>query len=154
MDVGFLRHRSKAVAFDPFDAFYLPVSGSGELERPGPEIEIWRIRGATVPEGDSHSVRELFSRAYTRGTTETLQRHGASEAMDLLQRAGRLDPQNPEVYFITAYFAQGANRTMEAIENYGRHLERQPMSVAAYNNLGTLYERMGQTDRAEARLLD
>ncbi len=29
---------SKAVAFDSFDAFYLPVSGSGELERPGPEI--------------------------------------------------------------------------------------------------------------------
>ena len=145
---------SSAVAFDPFDAFYVPVSGAGELQRPGPEIEIWRIPGAPVAERELHSVGELFSRAYTRGITETLQRRGAQEAVDLLLRAGRLDPKNPEVYFITGYFAQRAKNTANAIENYSRHLELQPMSVAAYNNLATLYEGMGETGRAEARLLD
>ncbi len=145
---------SGAVVFDPFDAFYVPVSGAGKLERPGPEIEIWQIPGAPVPEPNAHTVRELFSRAYTRGITETLQRRGLQEANDLLQRASRLDPENPEVYFITGYFAQRANSTTKAIENYGRYLELQPASVAAYNNLATLYEGMGETDRAEARLLD
>ena len=145
---------SKAVAFDRFDAFYLPVSGASALERPGPEIEIWRIPGAPVPDHEAHSVRELFSRAYTRGITETLQRRGSQAAGELLQRAARLDPENPEVFFITGYFAQRANNTAMAIESYSRYLERRPKSAAAHNNLATLHERMGAADRAEARLLD
>jgi tetratricopeptide (TPR) repeat protein len=142
---------SPEVRFDWFDAFYLPVSG--DLQRPGPEIEIWQIADCPVPVADSFSFRKLFSMAYAPGVAETLQVRGAREAAVLLQRARMLDAANPEVYFIAAYFAQKADKAAEAVGNYRRFLTLQPTNATAYNNLAALYESTGETALAEASLL-
>ncbi len=145
---------SSAVRFDPFDAFYLPIAAADAVERPGPDIEIWRIPGCHIPDKNPTHARALVSRAYTRGITETLRKDGAQGALDLLHRAEELDPTNPEVYFVGAYFAQKAGDLEEADANYRRSLELEPTNSAINNNLAMLYESMGATDHAEIHLLE
>jgi hypothetical protein len=38
-----IRDPSPAVVFDPLCIDYLPLAGFGELERPGPNLTIWRV---------------------------------------------------------------------------------------------------------------
>lgn len=41
----------RATAYDPQDAYYVPMSGFDEVERPGPEIRVYRRRSTATSDG-------------------------------------------------------------------------------------------------------
>ena len=74
-----------------------------------------------------------------------------SDGLELLQKALRRDPGNPEVRLYLARAYQDLGRAREAEESYRAILQERPNNYAAYNDLGWLLYQQGRTrDAAEA----
>ena len=69
-------------------------------------------------------------------------------AIDLFQRAGKLDPKHKDVWFNlgNAYMAIG--QPDEAIAAYKKQIENNPYDAYAYNGLGLAYEQQSHFDEA------
>ncbi len=74
-------------------------------------------------------------------------------ALELLQRAHRLEPDNPHILGELGQAAQAAGQVDRATEHYQRALAMAPDDVAALCGLAQVHERMHRLDQA-AQLLD
>jgi len=137
--------------YDPLDAFYVPLSGFGNIERPGPDVEIWKMRDYPIPEDCPWRMRELFAQAYVRGTMEMLGKGRTEEAVSLGQRALELDENCRDAYFVLGAIFQQNGDLGQAEAFYQRQLRSPPLltNAATYHNLGIIYEKEGEVEKAE-----
>ena len=138
--------------YDPLDALYVPLSDFGTLAQPGPEVEIWRVKGVVLPQGGRLAVREIFARGYATGAAEMVARGSEELATALANRALELDPQSAEAYFILGFLAHRAGRVEAALALYTRQLGLQPTSAGTYHNMAEIHEGLGQLVQAEQQL--
>lgn len=71
--------------YDPIDAYFVPVGAFGDLEGPGPTIEIWRVHGARPLAASQGSAREVIAGAILRGALAALEA-GRPDDFALLER--------------------------------------------------------------------
>jgi tetratricopeptide (TPR) repeat protein len=71
------------------------------------------------------------------------------EALTLLERAAKIDPDNEEVQYHLAFSLSRLNRPEEAIQHYQRTLEIFPDYAEARINLGNLFMNQGSFQEAE-----
>lgn len=138
--------------YDPLDALYVPLGDFGELARPGPEVEIWRMKEVSLPPQGRLAVRAVFARGYVAGAGARLSQGSEEEVVALAKHAIDLDPRCAEAYFLLGFLAQRAGQTEEALALYARQLELQPASAGTYHNMAMAYQSLHQTDQAERML--
>lgn len=138
-------------AYDVLDAFYLPLGGYGALDRPGPEIEIWKVRGYPLATKGGMEVAQIFARAYVAGAASGLGTKKLAEAAELAQRALALDGESADAWYSLAMARQLAGDLDEAERLYWRRLELDDSlgQGAAMYNLGAVYEGRQEWERAE-----
>ena len=137
--------------YDVLDAFYLPLGGYGELDRPGPEIEIWRVHDNPIVSGRSWNVPQVFARAYVAGAASNLGQGDLAEAAATARRALVFDEESADAYYTLAMSRHIAGDMAEAELFYLRclNLESPAGKAAVLFNLGVLYERLGEFEKAE-----
>jgi len=133
-------------SYDPQDAFYVPLAGGGTIERPGPQIEIWRLHNYRNNEGALQTVHTTFAQAYMRGATEALGKKENMRAIELSTRALDLDPNCADAYFILAFIQHRAGELPQAEALYQRQLSLDN-NAATLMNLALIYEKKNETER-------
>lgn len=86
-------------AYDPLDAYFIPLGDFGDLRQPGPQIEVWQLRGQPPSEGRPGSGRQLFAAAFMRAAQSMLEEGKAKDFLDLAGRACDLDPAQADTRF-------------------------------------------------------
>jgi tetratricopeptide (TPR) repeat protein len=71
------------------------------------------------------------------------------EAIEELDRAANLDPNNPYRYSSRAYLKDRIGDLAGAIADYEKAIELDPEDAVAYNNLGLVEEKMGRKEKAQ-----
>jgi Tfp pilus assembly protein PilF len=104
---------------------------------------IERALAINPEEAQAHSKRAWIRMHYERDW------RGAEASF---RRALELEPRNASALRSTGALAVCLDRPSEAIEFYLRALESDPLSTAAYNNLGYAYSLVGQRAEAEKAL--
>jgi tetratricopeptide (TPR) repeat protein len=79
-------------AYDPLDAYFIPLGDFGELRQPGPEIEVWQLRGPPSSGSRLQSGRQRFAAAFMRAARSMLEEGKAGDFLELAGRACDLDP--------------------------------------------------------------
>jgi tetratricopeptide (TPR) repeat protein len=141
----------EGIGYDPVDALYVPLSGSQKLDRPGPQIEVWRMRQYPVEPLRPRTVREIFAQAHVRGAASALGQGRSEEAIALAQRALELDPRCGDAWFaLGAMYQKGAELHL-AEQCYLRQVRLQPplRSASTLHNLGMIYEAQSRVEEAE-----
>ena len=71
------------------------------------------------------------------------------EALQELDRAANLDPNNPYRYSSRAYFKDRVGDFLGAIEDYEKAIALDPEDAIGYNNLGIVEEKLGRKEKAQ-----
>ncbi|MFP5471021.1 MAG: tetratricopeptide repeat protein [Bacteroidia bacterium] len=71
------------------------------------------------------------------------------EALDYLDRAANLEPNNSYRYSSRAFIKAALGDVQGGIEDYEKCIELDPEDAIAYNNLGMLQEQLGYKKQAE-----
>lgn len=137
-----------APSYDPIDAYYLPVGDFGDLEQPGPEIEIWRWKQYPVPAPQSQTTATLFAAGYARGAGEALGEKDGERALVLAERAVSLDPQGAKALSALAQVRLQRGENAAAAQLYERLLAQTAGGVEEHNNLGIAYWAAGEREKA------
>ena len=136
-----------APRYDPIDAYYLPIGGFGDLERAGPEIEIWRVGFGKSTSWTT--LKGAFAQAYVLGGMTRLQARDLSAALALVQRGLQIDPRCTEGYLVSAYLMEKAGRDGDAVPFYQMALALEPVNADSWIELGNAHWRLA--DEAAAR---
>ncbi|MGA8581588.1 MAG: tetratricopeptide repeat protein, partial [Bryobacteraceae bacterium] len=75
---------------------------------------------------------------------------GTAEALELLEQARLIAPDDPSVAAETGRVLLAAGRPAEALGQFGRALALAPRDANNYNNRGVALEALGQTEAARA----
>ena len=136
--------------YDMLDAFYLPLGGYGDLDRPGPEIEIWKVRGYPAVATGHWQVPQIFARAYVAGAASELGAKNFAKASALAQRALAIDDKSADAWYSLAVARQLAGDLEEAELFYRRRLDLDDAQGKAVtmHNLGAIYESREEWDQA------
>jgi tetratricopeptide (TPR) repeat protein len=145
------RGRGVTIQILPADA----ISGHARLQLADAEREAGALRAAAE---DYAGARYHGLPAATTGALENnaaivdiaLGRHAQAERATHQARA--VDPESPAYLMTAAYAAARAGRIDTAIRRYGATLRADPTTFGAANDLGVLYARRGDTQRAVAVL--
>ncbi|WP_143090813.1 tetratricopeptide repeat protein [Thermoflexibacter ruber] len=73
------------------------------------------------------------------------------EALELLDQAQNLEPNNPYRYSSRAFIKEALGDLAGAIEDYQKAIALDPEDMVAYNNLGLLEEKLGYKQAAEQK---
>ena len=138
-------------SYDIFDAFYLPLGGYDGLERPGPDVEIWRLRDYPQGVGTRQETRQIFARGYVVGASSALGRGALDEAEGWALRALAIDGAAADAFYALGMARQLAGDGAGAAEFYQRYI---PLADAAggavaLHNLGLLFEGRGEWPQAK-----
>jgi hypothetical protein len=111
--------------FDLQDAFYYPMARFGQMERGGPIVKIWRIRGRDglaleKPREQKRLLRDTF---FWLGNGEFVQ-DNFDEALAYYQQAIRSDSEFPDVRNFVAAIYLHQNKYREAAEEIRRALAK------------------------------
>jgi Tfp pilus assembly protein PilF len=71
-----------------------------------------------------------------------------AEALELLQEAAKLSPEDEDVHYNLGIALSRLNRNDEAVKEYQEALRIFPDYAEVHNNLGNLYVRMGKREEA------
>ena len=143
-----------APRYDSIDAYYLPIGAFGELERAGPEIEIWRV-GFGKPTSWT-KLNGAFAQAYVLGAMVRLEEGAFAAALALVQQGIRLDTNCTDGYLVSAYLMEKAERDADAVFFYEKALELEPGNADSWIELGNARWRLADevaARRAYARAL-
>ncbi len=129
----------------------LALGGSGGLERPGPDVEIWRLRDYPQGVGTRQETRQIFARGYVIGASSALGRGALDEAEGWALRALAIDGAAADAFYALGMARQLAGDGAGAAEFYQRYI---PLADAAggavaLHNLGLLFEGRGEWTQAE-----
>ncbi|MDY6903924.1 MAG: tetratricopeptide repeat protein [Thermodesulfobacteriota bacterium] len=72
-----------------------------------------------------------------------------NEALDILDRAQQIAPENPRVYALTARILKKQGKTQEAIEKYKILTSQNPDAAEAFMIMGTLMDEAGDREGAK-----
>jgi tetratricopeptide (TPR) repeat protein len=133
--------------YDPIDAYYLPIGSFGELEKMGPEIEIWRI-GPDKPSSWG-TLPRAFAQAYVRGAATRLEGGEIAEALALVERGLALDADCADGYLVSARIMEQAGRDRGAIGFYERVVALKPERSDYWLALANAYSQLGDEDNAQ-----
>ncbi len=75
---------------------------------------------------------------------------GDTEALELLDRAGQLEPNNPDVPTERGRIYLAAGQPAQALSEFGRALALNPNDAHALNNRGVALQKLGQAAAAHA----
>ena len=127
------------------------MDGYSGLERPGPDIEIWRLRGYHQGAGAHQEAREIFARSYIVGASSALGRGALAEAEAWARRSLAIDGAAADAFYALGMARQLAGDGAGAVEFYQRYIALADSAGGAVglHNLGLLFERQGEWDRAE-----
>lgn len=124
-------------AYDPIDAYYVPIGHFGALKTPGPEIEIWRVKERTSNSPPS-SARALLAQAYAIGSSVRLVQSRPGEAYSMSTRALSLDANNSEALLTRALLYKEKGDGKEALRLLKAALKQDPQHATVLYNLGVL----------------
>ncbi|MFY9725690.1 MAG: tetratricopeptide repeat protein [Bryobacteraceae bacterium] len=101
---------------------------------------------------DESLWREAVRRApdKVRPRIQLSRRVGTAEALELLEQARLIAPDDPSVAAETGRVLLAAGRPAEALGQFGRALALAPRDANNYNNRGVALEALGQTEAARA----
>lgn len=131
--------------YDPLDAFYVPLAGGGALERPGPRIEVWRLRDYSGSALATQTVLGTFAQAYVRGAIEAMNGGHRSRVNELTLVALDLDPRCAEAYYVRAVERHMAGDLKGAAVEYENQLALVEDS-AALMNMALIYKGRGDAE--------
>jgi len=134
-------------AYDPIDAYYLPIGHFGDLKTSGPDIEVWRIKENTTRSYPS-SARALLAQAYAIGSSVRLVQNRLGEAYSMSTRALSLDATNGEALLTRALLYKEKGDHREAIRLLRAALAQEPQHTTALYNLGVLAAQSGDLSTA------
>jgi len=83
----------KRVAYDPQDAFYVPLGGNWHVDRLGPEVEIWQLGEREPAAAGLPTAEHVLAGGLMAGARGYLVQGGYDEFLALAVRALALDPQ-------------------------------------------------------------
>lgn len=101
-----------APAYDPIDAYYVPLGDFGGLRQAGPEVEIWRIRPTPLPRS-TPTPRQALGGAYMAGAFSALDQEDLLAFQRLSARALSLDSRLDD--------ARYRLKAGDALRRLGRH---------------------------------
>ncbi len=136
-------------AYDPIDAYYLPIGHFGALKAPGPEVEIWRIK-ERIASAYPNSARELVAQGYAIGSSVRLVQKRLGEAYSMSTRALALDADNSAALLTRALLYAEKGDRKEALRLLRAILKREPQHTAALYNVATLAAQEGELSAAAA----
>lgn len=134
--------------YDPIDVYYLPIGGFGDLQEPGPEIEIWRMKRYPSPPAGKWRLSAALAGSYACGAAEALGEKDPHQALTLAERAVALDPGNPEVMATLAQVLLHRKEQRQALVVYEQLLSQVPGGAEEHNNVGICYWATGQREKA------
>lgn len=137
---------SSDASYDPQDAFYIPLSNGDAVDRPGPQIEIWRLHNYPKQQKKEQSPHTVFAQAYVRGATEALGKREHARALELASRALALDPNCADAYYATALIHHIDGALAQAAMLYEKQLALGE-DAAALMNLALIHEKNGDGER-------
>ncbi len=129
--------KTSTPAYDPIDAYYLPIGHFGALSQSGPEIEIWQIK-EQLPAAHIRSARALLAQGYAVGASVRLVQNKNAEALAMSHRALALDADNIEARLTRALLYQQKGDVSQAMSQLKELLQIAPQHPSALYNLGTL----------------
>jgi tetratricopeptide (TPR) repeat protein len=138
--------------YDVLDAFYLPLGDYGALDRPGPDIEIWKFRDYPDVQEKSVQIRRIFARAYVTGVASALGAKKFAEAEALAERALGLDGELADAWYLLGVAQQLVGDLEGSEESYRRRLQLDGPAggkAEAARRLGVVYEDREEWHRAE-----
>lgn len=138
--------------YDLLDALYVPLAGGSASAEPGPQIEIWQLRGYDNQAHTAQTPRTVFAQAYVRAATEALGRGDSPQARAFCARALSLDPRCAEAHYALAIIHHMAKDLPQAEMHYKEQLALREDS-AALMNLAIIYESQQEHEREAAALL-
>ena len=125
--------------YDLLDALYVPLAGGSASAEPGPQIEIWQLRGYDNQAHTAQTPRTVFAQAYVRAATEALGRSDSPQARAFCARALSLDPRCAEAHYALAIIHHIARDLPRAEMHYKKQLALRE-DPAALMNLAIIYE--------------
>ena len=129
----------------------MALGGSGGLERPGPDVEIWRLRDYLQGVGTRQETRKIFARGYVVGASSALGRQALDEAEGSALRALAIDGAAADAFYALGMARQLAGDGAGAAEFYQRYIplaDAAGGAVALYN-LGLLFEGRAEWTQAK-----
>ncbi|MCC7262699.1 MAG: tetratricopeptide repeat protein [Candidatus Latescibacteria bacterium] len=137
-------------AFDPIDAYFVPLGGFGALRQPGPEIEVWRVKDAPPAGTPAQSGRQLFATAYMRGAQSMLEEGQPAAFLNLATHACALDPgqANSRFHTLAGTACRQLGRSQEALVHWQRALELDPHNTEAAYLTGMAHYGSGEYEQA------
>ena len=134
--------------YDPVDAYFIPIGGFGELQQPGPEIEIWQI-DQYPPGGETfQTARELFSAGYVTWAVTALNKNAIKETFQMVEHVLDLDAENVDGLLRLAEVLITMRRMPDALGVYQRIVERNPSRGEAFRGMALVHEELGDHEEA------
>lgn len=88
-------------AYDPIDAYFVPVAGFADVHRPGPHVEIWRTGQDSGGRPANWTARHIFARAFLRGAASLLDQGHAEPARHMMNQALQAAGQSQDDWLLT-----------------------------------------------------
>ena len=132
--------------YDPIDAYYLPVGPFGDLDKTGPEIEVWRVDPVTSAKWGT--LPAAFAQAYVRGAATFLAEGDIAMALSLVGRGMALDARLGDGYLVSARIMERANRARDAIGFYEQLVALEPERADNWLLLGDAFRQLGEESAA------
>lgn len=132
--------------YDPIDAYYVPIGHFGDLQRTGPEIEIWRV-GSGAPVSWA-TLPGALAQVYVFGGALHLQGGAVSEALALVGRGLELDADCTDGYLVSARIMERAGRDGDAVGFYEQAIALGPDRAQSWLEMGNAHRLLGDTAAA------
>ena len=129
----------------------MPLAGGGALVRPGPQIEVWRLRGYDDRALAEQTVLGAFAQAYVRGAIEALNNVAKDELKERTQVALDLDPRCAEAHYVRAVERHMAGDVEGAFAEYEKQLSLVE-DPAALMNMALIYKGRGDVENERSAL--
>lgn len=133
-----------ALLLRKLDARLLLAGGAALLALTVERVEVWRSEVRLWSEAVERSPGKL------RPLLQLARVSGDNRALELLDRAKALAPDDPRVASEKGKRLLATGRPAEALAEFGRALALDPQSAPAYNNRGAALLALGQTEAAKA----
>jgi tetratricopeptide (TPR) repeat protein len=136
----------QAGRYDPIDAYYVPIGHFGDLQRTGPEIEIWRV-GSGAPVSWA-TLPGALAQAYVFGGALRLQEGAVAEALALVGRGLELDADCADGYLVSAHIMERAGRDGDAVGFYEQAIALGLDQAQSWLEMGNAHRRLGDAEAA------
>lgn len=140
----------EAATFDPMDAFYVPFDGLGLVDRPGPEVEVWRLPGEPPGGRAPADVRQLLARAHALLAVHASRQGQTGLAVQALGRAARYGATDPGSVEAWARVSEDLGRFEEALRAFGHLQELEPGHTFGLRGTARVLAAAGRLDEAVA----